>query len=383
MTFIVNGRSVQPRGLQSLVETAYRTVLPRGRHPLATLVVEIAPDRVDINIHPAKLEVRLRDERAIGAALGEMIRGALGRRPLPLREPLEFGRTLLDPPNSIREEREGWDEERPILTPNLPPLTLIGQVQGRLLLLEGASGLYLVDQHRAHERIIFERLTASHPDVGAEHQVLPEPLLIELRPAQSVRFARRLGDLSALGFHCEEFGGRTFLLRATPILPGVFQSLSGTPLGSSQPLGEADQLVSTLLCSSVTTMAIPGTGVSGCWCNFPAEPRSVVAARLRDRRCARSSTRSAIPTHRRFARTALRYSCTSAARSSNANSIGGESGVFAHENHRLRRRVLKIRRVGIIMRSDDGDQSAIVCTRADMAGVVRRRSSTSEQCDVK
>jgi DNA mismatch repair protein MutL len=247
VNLLVNGRWVQPRGLQSLLEAAYRTVLPRGRHPLATLVVDIAPDRLDINIHPTKLEVRLRDEHVIGSALGEMVRDALGRRPVPLREPLEFGRAMLDPVRSVQEEREGYDEERPIVTAALPPLTLVGQVHGRLLLLEGASGLYLVDQHRAHERIIFERLKASHATGGTEHQALPEPLLIELRPAQAVRFARRMGDLEALGFHCEEFGGRTFLLRATPVLPGVFQSLAGKALGGVDSIGESDQLVSTLL----------------------------------------------------------------------------------------------------------------------------------------
>jgi len=247
VNLVVNRRWVQPRGLQSLIETAYRTVLPRGRHPLATLVIESPPGRLDINIHPSKLEVRLRDERAIGSALGDMVRDALGRRPMPLREPLEFGRAVLNPPRFAQEERESYDEERPIVTAALPPLTLIGQVHGRLLLLEGASGLYLVDQHRAHERIIFERLKASHDSGGAEHQALPEPLLIELRPAQAARFGRRLRDLEALGFHCEEFGGRTFMLRATPVLPGVFQSLAGTAPSDVDSIGEADQLVSTLL----------------------------------------------------------------------------------------------------------------------------------------
>ena len=248
IVLLVNGRAVQPRGLQASIESAYRALLPRGRHPLATLVIETAPDLVDINIHPAKLDVRLREERALGVALGELLRDALGRRPLPLREPLEFGRALIDPIVAIREEPEAWDTpEHPIVTPYLPPLRLIGQVQNRLVLLEGEGGLYLLDQHRAHERIIYERLRQSRTSHGGEHHALPEPLLIELRPALAHRFARRLDELAALGFECEEFGGRTFLLRTAPILPGVFQRLNGAQGDAPESIGEADEVVATML----------------------------------------------------------------------------------------------------------------------------------------
>ncbi len=247
VNLIVNHRWVQPRALQAMVESAYRPLLPRGRHPILTLSIETPPETIDINIHPTKLEVRLRDEKAIGAALGTMIRDALGARPVQLREPLSFGRAALDPLPGIREESEGWDDQRLIVTPYLPPLRLIGQVQQRLVLLEGAAGLYLVDQHRAHERILYERLTASRAGQVPEQRALPEPILIELRPAQVARFARRMGDLTALGFGCEEFGGRTFLLRAAPVLPGVLQTLDGGALSHELPVGEPDDLVEALL----------------------------------------------------------------------------------------------------------------------------------------
>lgn len=244
---VVNGRWAQPRGLLALLEAAYRPVLPRGRHPVLVAVVETPPDQVDINIHPAKLEVRLREERAIGSALGELVRDALGRRPITLN-PLgatgkaALGPTLLD--LGVAEERPAWDVEAPIVTPGLPPLRLLDQLQGRLLLLEGDDGLYLVDQHRAHERIIYERLVAQHGESGPEPIVLPDPLLLELRPAQVARFQRRLPELAALGFQCEVFGGRMFLLRAAPELPGVFPG--GGPSGLAG-LGDPDELVATLL----------------------------------------------------------------------------------------------------------------------------------------
>jgi DNA mismatch repair protein MutL len=111
------------------------------------------------------------------------------------------------------------------VTPGLPPLRLIGQVGARLLLLEGDAGLYLVDQHRAHERILYERMRAAYATdrdgPAAEPVALPEPLLIEVSLPQATALGRRIGELGALGFALEEFGGRAFLLRSAPDLPGV------------------------------------------------------------------------------------------------------------------------------------------------------------------
>jgi DNA mismatch repair protein MutL len=257
---IVNGRWAQPRGLLAQLETAYRPLLPRGRHPVLAAGVEVAPDRVDINIHPAKLEVRLLDEAVIGAALAGALRGALGRRPRELSEEhwSAIGGALLGaghwPPPAVREAAAGWDESRPIVTPHLPPLRLIGQVQERLLLLEGPAGLYLVDQHRAHERILYERLRARHGGAGPEPVALPEPILLELRPAQVARFGRRLEALAALGFQCEVFGGRSFLLRTVPCLPGVTSAGSEELPTEPEPsalalagLGVPEELAATLL----------------------------------------------------------------------------------------------------------------------------------------
>jgi DNA mismatch repair protein MutL len=254
----VNGRAVQPRGLLAHIETAYRPLLPRGRHPILAVVIDAAPDRVDINIHPAKLEVRLLDEAAIGAALGDLLRGALGRRPQELSSDhwAAIGGALLTADHwtqpAVREEGGEWDDARPIVTPNMPPLRLIGQIQDRLLLLEGPAGLYLVDQHRSHERILYERLRAAHGGAGPESVALPEPLLIELRPSQVARFGRRLDALAALGFQCEVFGGRSFLLRAAPALPGV-TSAEATALSAESP--ESDSVLSP------QSSALAGLGV--------------------------------------------------------------------------------------------------------------------------
>jgi DNA mismatch repair protein MutL len=226
VTLIVNGRPVFGRSLLASLEAIYRPLLPRGRHPLLVLAIDVPPERVDVNVHPGKLEVRLRDERAIAAALANLVREALGRRPLHLRwEPLAGAAALArDAETALAEDASSWDDTSPIVTPGLPALRLIGQIGGRLLLLEGDAGLYLVDQHRAHERILYERMRSAHMAVdgpAAEPVALPEPLLIEVGVPQAMALQRRLADLGQLGFALEEFGGRAFLLRAAPILPGV------------------------------------------------------------------------------------------------------------------------------------------------------------------
>jgi DNA mismatch repair protein MutL len=250
VNLIVNGRWVQPRHLLALLEAAYRPLLPRGRHPILAAVIEVPPDAIDINIHPAKLDVRLVGERAIGEALAELIREPLGRRARSLQLAPTLGPAALQPVTLVAESREQqWDDQAPIVTPGLPPLRLVGQVRDRLLLLEGPLGLYLVDQHRAHERILYEQLAARHGESGAEASiVLPEPLAIELRPAQVARFSRRLGELAAIGFQCEVFGERTFLLRAAPRLPGVLPGTAGDRLIG---LGEPDEVAVTLVALAV------------------------------------------------------------------------------------------------------------------------------------
>jgi DNA mismatch repair protein MutL len=234
VTLLVNGRPVFGRSLQSSLEATYRPLLPRGRHPVLVLALAVPPDRVDVNVHPGKLEVRLRDEREIAAAMANLLRATLGRRPLSLRwEPLSGAAALArDAKTALAEDPSAWDDASPIVTPGLPPLRLIGQIGGRLLLLEGDAGLYLVDQHRAHERILYERMRAAHGDGPAPEPVaLPEPLLIEVGTPQATVLHRRLADMQSLGFALEEFGGRAFLLRAAPIMPGVLPEVDGALAG--------------------------------------------------------------------------------------------------------------------------------------------------------
>lgn len=224
VTLIVNGRVAKCAPLLAAFETAYRPLLPRGRHPLAVLHLTVPPDMVDVNIHPAKAEVRLLHAATIGEALAEATRATLGK--LPVLPPADADFAFLPDPDGVTADILSLagmrgdgptmprNDEPPVTSPNLPPLKLLGQWEGRLMLAQGPDGLYLIDQHRAHERVLYEHLRryARHPD--APEAV--EPLVLALSPADARRIAERMGDLEALGVTCEAWGKNTVLLRSLP-----------------------------------------------------------------------------------------------------------------------------------------------------------------------
>ncbi|HLH24897.1 MAG TPA: DNA mismatch repair endonuclease MutL [Chloroflexota bacterium] len=284
VTLVVNGRWVEVRELLTAVEAAYRPLLPRGRHPIAVLYGELPASAVDVNVHPAKTEIKFLHGAALAQALAGWVREALGRGPAHLPADVDLGLALPSLSNAIPvveqageptlpslpaadrpdgpigfstfaypapgprwyRVAEGWAQDEPAPPPieerrgagALPPLQLLGQVQDALLLCEGPAGLYLVDQHRAHERVLYERLRARHAPAAPTPV---EPIMLELRPAQASRLATRLPTLAALGFVCEWFGGRSFLVRATPTLAGGADA--GLPAGEAALLGALDEVL--------------------------------------------------------------------------------------------------------------------------------------------
>lgn len=256
----VNGRPLANRALHAALEAGYRPALRKGRHPLLIARVSVSPERMDANIHPAKLEALLRDEVAIGAALRRLTHEALGAAPVDIAAPgrgslalgaggavpmrLSFpairrrrGLRLREQPRGYAQRLESlrWGDEAP--AGPLPDLEPLGQFDGALIVSQSADGhLYLVDQHRAHERILYERLLARRraearppADVAgddARGQLLLEPLLIELTPMQARTLTARLDELAALGLQLQPFGGSAFLARALPHTPGAAQSVT-------------------------------------------------------------------------------------------------------------------------------------------------------------
>lgn len=217
----VNGRAIRSRSLQHALERAYRTVLPGGQHPIAVLALRVPPGEVDVNVHPQKWEVRFRRERLVFARLLEALHQALASAAPAVRS-IGLGGTEEEPPADeglAAQATFGWRQAPAVAraaAPNgLPPLRVLGQTGSVFIVCEGPAGLYLVDQHRAHERVLFERLMAQ---AGGARQALLEPEVVELSPAQVDALPAVLAELERVGFELETFGPQTVLVRAVPSL---------------------------------------------------------------------------------------------------------------------------------------------------------------------
>src|SRR6185437_6185086 len=231
LVLVLNGRWIRPKSWLSALESAYQAVLPHGRHPVGILYLDIDPGLVDVNLHPAKLEARVRGDEEWRLALGAVIRDHLGNAVTPaalLANPLERPRqrTLPAPRRSLRESGPDYGEEL-----DFASMRVLGQVFHTAILAEADNVLYLVDQHRADERAIHEVLAAQERKVDS--QELLEPLRLEAKERDLETIEARLTELAGLGFRMERFGKRTFLVRSHPAgLPGstgsaLLESLAG------------------------------------------------------------------------------------------------------------------------------------------------------------
>jgi DNA mismatch repair protein MutL len=225
LILLVNGRLTSARGVLEALETAYRPVLPRGRHPIALVRLSLPPEDIDPNVDPAKATVRLRREAEVAERLAAAVREALARAPDRPAADEDFalgpGQLSLPRPRRriARSSIRNWGSHQAgqLLADALLAPRSLAQIGESLVLVETESGLFLVDQHRAHERVIYEWLRASEP-IGS--QALLEPIVLELDPAQTVQLLERLPTLQALGFDCQHFGGHDFLVRSVPAIQG-------------------------------------------------------------------------------------------------------------------------------------------------------------------
>jgi DNA mismatch repair protein MutL len=254
ITLLVNQRCVQSRSLLAAFEEAYRSLLPRGRHPIAVLSLSLPRSHVDVNVHPSKAEVKIRDESALAEGLKTLTREALGRHvSLPASDvSFALGPTQFELPRMIAERGPDWEVATGA---RLRAMQVVGQVHGSLILVEDERGLYLVDQHRAHERAIYELLCRRHLD-GRAGQLLLEPLHIELSDRQIAQLEPRLPELAALGFACEWFGGHSFLVRSVPVVPetadltGVVEDL--LDLATNDESDWQHRLLTSVACHAAT-----------------------------------------------------------------------------------------------------------------------------------
>lgn len=237
ITFFINGRWVQDTPLSSALLQAYHTLLMVGRYPLAVIFLDVPPELVDVNVHPAKAEVRFRSpERIFGFVQRSARRALLANAPVPHLEP---GVTGSSDETWLRQPDLSWSmlheqgslggltspisgRPDPAELPQsqgqraLPALRLVGQVGATYLVAEGPDGLYLIDQHAAHERVLFEKLMAQHGRQAMASQTLLTPAVVELPPASARLLSDQLPVLRHFGFDVEAFGPGAYQVRAMP-----------------------------------------------------------------------------------------------------------------------------------------------------------------------
>jgi DNA mismatch repair protein MutL len=238
----VNGRAIRDAGLVRAAESAYRSTIPAGLRPSLILDIVLPADGVDVNVHPTKAEVRFRERWQLERAVERAVRHALGAPAsaatvsagawfTPSGTGPEGPRTLADalrtaPPDGATplftdagpaapdaggRDLEADSDEEPLV---LPPLR---QWRRTYIVFERADGVVMIDQHAAHERVLYEKFMRALESGTAPAQRLLFPLTLHVSPAESEAFESHREALGRLGFEVEEFGGHTLLVHAVPV----------------------------------------------------------------------------------------------------------------------------------------------------------------------
>jgi DNA mismatch repair protein MutL len=222
---LVNGRPVQNRSLVFALDGAYSGYLMTGRHPLAAVHLQVAPEDIDPNIHPAKNEVRFAHEREVHGTLHRAVSGVLLAAHLQQREmeitsrlePADAGDNLEDLPLPFPDAGSQPDHQPPLdRLPPMPALRVFGQTNQAFIIAEGPDGLYMIDQHAAHERVLFDQLDLEMAGGQVPSQPLLEPVSVDLEPGQLRALDLNRDLLERAGFAIDPFGRASCLVRAVP-----------------------------------------------------------------------------------------------------------------------------------------------------------------------
>ncbi len=259
----VNGRPVKDRLLVGVIRAAYQDFLARDRHPMAVLFVDLDPMQVDVNVHPAKTEVRFRDAANVRGLMIGALRHALaaaGHRASTTVAGAALGAATSHVAPSLpwNTGKPGWTPARPVMDapdydapyPGMsdnrtatfeafsgapsarvepapepqaetPPLGVArAQVHETYIIAQTTDGMVIVDQHAAHERLVYERMKAQMAGDGVRRQALLIPEIVELPEEEAIRVLERAGELLDMGLEVEPFGRGAVAVRATPALFG-------------------------------------------------------------------------------------------------------------------------------------------------------------------
>ncbi len=239
----VNGRPVESKGINYALLEGYHTALMKGKFPVTFLFIEIDPELVDVNIHPAKREVRFRDEFAVRQAVIDAVRAAI--EPKGTVKPVQTGVVAAVPSGSgVSQERllpaagdSGYYNKQTefaaseVQTEEQGTWRILGVIGQLYVLVESPEGLVLMDQHAAHERVLFEKMLKELETDSAPAQKLLLPVTLELDVRDAAFLQSNLKTLHKLGIGISEFGDKTFLVDAVPPyfplsnLPQVFRNI--------------------------------------------------------------------------------------------------------------------------------------------------------------
>ncbi|MBI4527193.1 MAG: DNA mismatch repair endonuclease MutL [Deltaproteobacteria bacterium] len=277
LTF-VNGRFVRDRVLTHAILQGYDTLLMKGRYPAVVLYLDLPFEEVDVNVHPAKHEVRFRHQSEIHQAVAETLREALkGEAREPMRKPeraqepawtgvrepaLPYTASLANTGSPMplldRPNLEGHETE--IRRGFFSSLEILGQLLGCYLVCASSRGMTLIDQHAAHERIAFEKMRSGVEAGQMQRQSLLVPQVLQLGLAEAALLEERIGLLDRLGFTVESFGPNSFAITAVPaLLPsGDFREAIRAMMteladvgASGEVLEDLEERLMTIACHSV------------------------------------------------------------------------------------------------------------------------------------
>ncbi len=233
MLFFVNKRPIKSKLLSHAILDGYRLVLPRDRFPVIFIFIEIAPELIDVNIHPQKAEVKFEKTRAVHEFVSQLLTDTLKKE--------ELVPGLFQP--SLETERETRIKEavekyvaskRGVVTreagrirgeelisehiPALPAGGQVAQLHNTYIVMESKDSIVIIDQHAAHERVLYERLKRAFQKAKVERQILLLPFTLEVSRGAGALIKEKLGLFTSLGFEVEHFGGNSFVLRTVPAL---------------------------------------------------------------------------------------------------------------------------------------------------------------------
>jgi len=219
LSFFVNRRWVRSPLLTRATKEAYHGLLMDGQHPIAVINISLPAQELDVNIHPAKAQIKFCYEQAVFGSVQKAIEEALARTPIASSKAVPFSVSSgqWQSPHMIMDNEPAFVVAQ-LPTMELPVLRVLGQLANTYIIAEGPNGLYLIDQHAAHERILYDQISAQWAQKEVEVQGLLQPITIELSPREEETLRASKEFLAEFGFTIEPFGNRSYMIRAIPAL---------------------------------------------------------------------------------------------------------------------------------------------------------------------